>query len=223
MGKAIQMIAGQDTPTKKMVHAIETAYAHFNKRLFESKLPPLFLNLSRAGRNVMGFFAPDAWEAGKDKAGNDQHVCELSLTPEGTRRSAEEVFSTLVHEMVHYLDHVEGRKPKSPGYHAKPWFEFMDKIGLPPMPDGNSRIRVSHNIAKGGPFAKAFADLPASCRLPFVSRFADTSSGKSGKKDNKQGKRARYECDECCTIMRGPSGRKLVCGDCGCAYTETGF
>src|SRR5579883_509334 len=114
----------RSTPTAKMSWAIQTAYDHFNARLFNNELPHLLLNLSRSKPGVMGFFAPDMWQG----VGGD--VCELSLTPECTNRRAEDVFATLVHEMAHFLDHVRGLKPKSPGYHAKPWFDTMNKIGL---------------------------------------------------------------------------------------------
>ena len=224
-GKGKSALA-DETPTSQMVKAIERAYDHFNARLFNKELPALLLNLSRSKKGVMGFFAPEAWQGA---AGS---VCELSLTPACTSRTAEEVFSTLVHEMAHYLDHVRGLKPKSPGYHAKPWFETMKKIGLPPKPYGNSRVKVDHEIAPDGAFMKAFKELPPDVRLPFISIEAvfgadgKDAGGEDGEEDKetKMGKRARYECSgECGTTMRGPSGRTLICGDCEAPYIETGF
>lgn len=208
-----------------MMRALEQAYDHFNAWLFESELPPLLLNLSRtSGKGVMGFFAPAAWRG----AGED--MCELSMTPAGTTRSAEEVFSTLVHEMAHYLDHVRGVKPKSPGYHGKAWFQTMEKIGLPPRPQGKSKLKVDHEIDRDGAYMRAFRELPADVRLPFVSveLFGDGAGAGPGEgeeePESKHGKRARYECSGTCgTTMRGPSGRKLICGDCEALYVESGF
>lgn len=201
-----------------MRRALEAAYDHFNRRLFQRALPPLLLNLSRAPGTMPtnGFFAANAW------SDEGAPLCELSITPLGTRREAEEVYSTLVHEMAHFLEHLSGERPKSPGYHGKVWWASMLRLGLPPDPHGNSRIRVSHTIAPDGAFAKAFRELPKELLLPFVSNEEEPVEGKV-KKPSLQGKRARYECMGCDTTMRGPSGRTLICGDCDEPYTETGF
>jgi hypothetical protein len=233
-GNASPALLVADSPTRKMFSALETAYAHFNERLFERQLPAALLNLSRSAGSsknsvTLGFFEPEAW---RGDAGN---ICELSMTPVSTARGPEDYYATLVHEMAHFLDHVRGVKPKSPGYHGKPWWATMERIGLPPVPggkNGTSKISVHHAIQKDGPYALAFKDLSEEALLPFVS----TESGLwvagqpeaggeegEGEGETKQGKRARYECGGCKTTMRGPSGRKLICGSCEVAYQETGF
>ena len=95
------------------MRALEQAYEHFNASLFESELPPLFLNLSRSKKGVMGFFALGAWR------GAGESICELSLTPGCTSLKVEDVFATLVHETAHHWEHVKGVKPRSPGYHGR--------------------------------------------------------------------------------------------------------
>src|SRR5580658_2673406 len=100
-----------DSPTQKMFSALETAYVHFNKRLFERELPAALLNLSRSAGSskssvTLGFFEPEAWR------GDVGNICELSMTPIGTARDPEEYYSTLVHEMAHFLDHVRGIRQK---------------------------------------------------------------------------------------------------------------
>ena len=209
------------------MRALEEAYEHFNARLFLRELPPLLLNLSRSNRGVMGFFTPEAWR------GSGESICELSLTPSCTSLKAEDVFATLVHEMAHHWEHVKGIKPRSPGYHGKEWWLFMERVGLPPAPqgkNGKSRLKVFQTIKSDGTFAAAFNELSEDVRLPFVSvELAPEGEGKNGElegeeNETKQGKRARYECSgECGTTMRGPSGRTLICGDCQAPYVETGF
>lgn len=223
-----------DSPTQRMFAALEIAYVHFNDTLFERELPPALLNLSRlsGGKSAvtLGFFQPEAWR------GDSGNICELSMTPISTARGPQQYYSTLVHEMAHFLDHVRGVKPKSPGYHGKPWWATMESIGLPPVPggkNGTSRIKVDHRIAEDGLFARAFTGLPKEAMLPFISIEGSLSlpGGKKGEgegeaegTETKQGKRARYECSgECGTTMRGPSGRTLICGDCEAPYVETGF
>jgi hypothetical protein len=134
--------------------------------------------------------------------------------------------STLVHEMVHFVDHIAGTAPKSHGYHGKKWAARMEKIGLPPVQKSEkSRIAVSHRIEADGPYAKAYDRLPKSILLPFVSGLHDVVAMENDdenpdqeKKKLKSGQRAKYACPQCETTMRGPADRKLICGDCEVPY-----
>lgn len=216
------------TPTRAMMDALEGAFDHFNERLFERRLPPLFLTTSRShNRRVLGFFTPESW------AGPEGFVWELSLTPRCTSMGARDVLSVLVHEMAHELDELQGTTPKSPGWHGKAWFKIMRDVGLEPKPNGRSRVSVSHAIIEGGRFARAYESLPAWVVLPFKSTEAgacivpevpegEVEEGPVELVATKTGLRARYLCPGCATTMRGPFGRKLICGDCGVEYIETG-
>ena len=213
------------SPTSRMLRAVEAAYDHFNRELFGGELPPPLLNLSRPIKGqAAGFFVPDAWAHRE----GELRVCELSITPEGTARAMVQVYSTLVHEMAHYLEHVQGHRPKSPGYHSNVWWSIMERIGLTPAPQGKSRIRVTHTIDPDGAYLKAFEKLAPELQLPLVSaEFAPREGGgedeEEEEKPTKQGKRAKYLCDGCSTTMRGPSGRRVICGDCEQEYVEVGF
>ncbi len=200
------------SPTQKMFSALETAYVHFNERLFEKELPAALLNLSRSAGSsknsvTLGFFEPEAWR------GDVGNICELSMTPISTARGPEDYYATLVHEWA-----------------------TMERIGLPPLPggkNGTSKIKVHHQIKADGAYAGAFKALPPDALLPFVSTEAgllvpgpggEGEEGEGEGTETKQGKRARYECSGGCgTTMRGPSGRNLICGNCEAPYVETGF
>ena len=217
-GKAI------DAPSVRMLQALQGIYGHFNTRLFAGELPEPLFNLSRTSRKTtVGFLAPEAW------VGEEGRLCELSITPFGTTRGFEDICSTLVHEMVHQLEYVRGKWPKTAGYHSDWWWDEMERIGLPPIdvPGKKSRIHVDNSIAPDGAFAKAFAELPPALRVPFTSVEGagdGAEDGEGEEKESKQGKRAKYVCGGTCgTTMRGPSGRRVICGDCEEEYVEVGF
>jgi len=167
-------------------------------------------------------------------AGECEHgtvMNELGIVPAHTADDPREVMASLVHEMLHFADYVAGTAPKSSGYHAKKWAARMEKIGLPPVSGPNkSRVAVSHEIVPNGPYARAYDALPKSILLPFVAAIAGVAtSNEDGanedgaaekKRPTKAGKRFKYACPKCATTMRGPAGRKLICGDCEIAYIE---
>ncbi|WP_394803647.1 SprT-like domain-containing protein [Niabella hibiscisoli] len=89
-------------------------FDYYNLTLFANELPPCLINLSRR-RNTMGFFAPERWEDKKNKI-----VHEISLNPDLLKRTIKEWHSTLVHEMAHLWQRVNGTA--SPHrYHNRIW------------------------------------------------------------------------------------------------------
>ena len=61
---------------------------------------------------------------------------EIALNPAHFKgRSQREVFSTLVHEMVHLEQHHFGH-PSRAGYHNREWVHWMERVGLIPSATG---------------------------------------------------------------------------------------
>lgn len=209
--------------------AYEAAYCYFRDQLIRPvlnvDLPDPILTFSRGKKDAHAFFAPNAWRADLNQ---EERRCELALVPEHTADDPQHVMSCLVHEMAHFAEYTTGDAPKSPGYHGRKWFLAMEQLGLPAeQVSPKSRVAVVHRIAPNGPYAKAYDKLPHSILLPFVSALqeAATCNDESESKSNeaktpesKSGKRCKYLCRQCETTMRGPYGRKLICGDCGMPY-----
>jgi hypothetical protein len=213
------------------MQAYEAAYRYFRDVLFVplgETLPDLILTFSRTRGKQQAFFVPESWSGENDDA--SVRRCELAIVPTHTAAPARELMASLVHEMAHYADFLAGTAPKSSGYHGKKWAERMERLGLPEeRRSEKSRISVSHTISSGGPYDRAFAAMPAAMLLPFVALDgapepeADTSvpiADGATKKPSKHGKRAKYACGRCATTMRGPSGRRVICGDCEMPYVE---
>jgi hypothetical protein len=207
-------------PTVEIANAYQAIFDYFNDTLFYvifgERLPRCVLNLSRK-RGAAAFFSPGSWIDPISK----EHFDEISLVPEWTGREPREVLSTLVHEMAHQKDHLDGTSAKN-GYHSQTWAKIMARLGLPERPLSKSRVKVTHDIDPDGPYAKAFENMPRDLVLPFVTSTPMHTTFVQ-KKDTKQGMRAKYVCPACGAILRGRSGLRVACEDCDETLHELGW
>lgn len=150
------------TPTEEQFTALNQAFNYFNEKLFEGKLPGCILNFSRK-KNTHGFLAPERWRRVDEE---NKYIHEISLTPYTFYRPLKQVFSTLVHEMVHLWQWEYGN-PSRNGYHNKEWARKMEVVGLMPSNTGEEGGRktgqkMTHYIISNGLFEQAFDDIPES-------------------------------------------------------------
>jgi predicted SprT family Zn-dependent metalloprotease len=164
-----------NTPTHSFYRYLEAAYDHFNKSLFNGRLPTCLLTVQRE-KNVMGYFSANRWT---DPQGHVVH--EIAVNPAYfARHNLMEVMQTIVHEMVHNWQHCFG-KPSRNGYHNKEWAYKMDQIGLAPSSTGRpggkrTGQKVSDYPKSGGAFERAAMHFIQKSRgLPWVDRFAALS------------------------------------------------
>ncbi|OUR97523.1 hypothetical protein A9Q81_12620 [Gammaproteobacteria bacterium 42_54_T18] len=145
-------------PTSELYESLQKAFDHFNRSLFQGKLPNVIFTVQRK-KGVMGYFAPDRWG---NLGGKRCH--EIAINPSYIANSRLiEVMQTLVHEMVHSWQFCFG----SPGrdyYHNKEWAHKMIKIGLMPSTTGEpggaiTGQQMGDYIVEGGRFLVAFNDL----------------------------------------------------------------
>lgn len=209
--------------TAKQFGAYQAMFDHFNRTLFAGKLRPVLLNFSRHA-GALGFFAPSRWATGDGvDVGKVDVRHEISLNPAWLRsRPPIDVASTLVHEMVHLWQQDFGQ-PSRRGYHNEQWARAMESVGLIPSSTarpGGARVgqRVSHYIAEGGRFEKAFARLPKRCRLPWTCDEPDAATKKKAKQKNK----VKYTCPDCAANVWGKPGLAIACLECEQQYKEDG-
>jgi hypothetical protein len=89
------------TPTEVTYQAFQSAYDHLNSSLFSNTLPACLVTLQRHSRRTYGHFAPAKFR----QTNGDDHTDEIAMNPQHfLERPAEEVLSTLAHEMVHNAD-----------------------------------------------------------------------------------------------------------------------
>lgn len=162
-------------PTSAQYEAFERACRHLNDRLFEGQLPPAILVFNRTAASA-SFFSADRWYARDDSR---QLVSEISLNPDMLKRLTErKIAATLVHELAHLWQHAFGQKKSRDGYHNMEWSQRMESVGLMPSDTGRRggvRVgqKVSQWIVRGGPFESAFASMPRTWLLPFLSGEAE--------------------------------------------------
>jgi hypothetical protein len=203
------MAATLNRPTPEQFHAYQLMYDHFNEALFGGQLPHVILNFSRKA-HTLGFFAPERWDNGR------KVTHEISLNPSYLReREPRDVAATLVHEMVHLWQSEHGT-PSRVGYHNSEWAEKMDEVGLVPSSTGEpggARVgqKMSHYIAPGGSFARAYVSLPKAARLPWQCGEPGEGRGRRGASPKNK---VKYTCPECGVNAWGKPELNLRCGDC---------
>ena len=192
-------------PTALSAWDHQRAFEHFNAALFEGRVPPCVLTLSK-NKKYKGYFLHGTFL----HRGAGRRLDEISLNPQ-TYEGLTTYLSTLVHEMVHALQQAIG-SPGRRGFHNSEWSKMMVQCGLQPLSleqgrqNGTGR-RVTHAIIEGGPF-----DLACQALLntgfgfqvvhidPPPEDGSDPESDEYLRKERKDAKRAsktRFFCPEC--------------------------
>jgi hypothetical protein len=162
-------------PTIDTYEELHKAYLHYNAELFENKLPPCMITLSRQ-HDTDGYFSANQFV---NMEGPDKGVTchEITLNPMFFAiRSIPENLSVMVREMVSLLQLLEGKPPRR-RYRNKEWAEMSESIGLMPSDTGKpGGKRVGDNvktyIIDGGAFDVASSKLVDSeFKLSWVDRF----------------------------------------------------
>ena len=217
-------------PTMIQYTEFNQAFDYLNSALFGGELPKVLVTFSRKPR-MLGYFSPERWERTnnpEDRAG------EISFNPDSFEsRTAEDVLSTLAHEMAHAWQHHLG-KPSRSGYHNVEWGTKMESIGLMPSNTGEpggkrTGQQMTHYIIEDGPFAEAAVDLMAlGWAIQYVDRAGRftaapgpgpapapvTGSPKKGPAAPKPPTRVKFVCPTCKAAAWGKPALNLVCADC---------
>ena len=193
------------TPTAETYAGLEKAFNHFNKVLFEEKLPPVMFTLTRK-RGAHGYFWAEQFS---HRDGDKTH--EIALNPMTMDRTIEAVLSTLVHEMTH-LEQQEYGTPSKGGHHNMEWANMMMRVGLTPTDTGAeggkmTGRKVTHMIDEGGPFEFSMADL-----MPFDLPYFTRPAEKAEKK--KDLSKVKTTCPCCQSKAWCKQGMRIMCCEC---------
>lgn len=206
-----------DNPTTKAYGELQNAYDFFNAKLFQDRLPPCLITLSRKHVKALGYFIHKRFAQIADSGATTDEIC---MNPQYVKdRPMMDTLSTLVHEMTHLEQAHFGKKPRG-GYHDKAWGELMKKVGLHPSDTGQeggkeTGQRMTHYVVSGGKFdeaAKALVDGG------FAITWADGAV--DGKKSAKAGKRTKYCCPRCESAVWGKADMNITCSDCDVDFLQ---
>jgi hypothetical protein len=108
--------------TQKLVEAFE----FFNKELDTNLDTPVFTLIPNRGRqSYYGWYWADRWKDGK------KTLPEINITADTLKRSVEEICETIIHEMVHYKNNVQGIQDCNANqYHNKAFKKRAEEFGL---------------------------------------------------------------------------------------------
>jgi len=140
------------------------AFDFFNDRFMENDLPKVVITIQEAGRrNALGWFGKSFWS---DRVCGDG-VSEINFSAEFMYRSPEAILETLLHEMAHLKNAVDGVRDCTSGqYHNKHFKNTAEKFGLTVERGGNKGYAFTSLDEEGlkavsdfNPDKKAFSGL----------------------------------------------------------------
>ena len=200
------------TPTEQTYGELQRAFEFFNERLFGMALPHVLITLKVKPKS-MGHFASERFAGIADQ---DARAHEIALNPlHFSVRTTRESLSTLVHEMVHLRQFVEGKVCRR-GYHDQTFAVMMLDVGLHPSDTGApggamTGQKMTHYILDGGPYDLACAELLSE---GFSLTWADRGDyDRKGLKAPKQD-RVKFTCPDCDLNAWAKPTAALVCGSC---------
>jgi hypothetical protein len=111
----------------KLLEELERSFMFFNEHFLNGKLPMPVITISPSGahKNTLGWHQANSWSVmGEDTAWIN--ICADKLTT-----GYEDVLGTLLHEMAHQLNSVEGIKGcNAAQYHNAKFAEAAERLGL---------------------------------------------------------------------------------------------
>lgn len=128
-------------PTAALYNALDMAYAHYNRTLFQDSLPNVIFTNQRQ-KGVLGYFAPNRWAS---LSGQNCH--EIAINPAYVGKSSVlQLLATLVHEMAHCWQECYG-KPGKGKWHNVEWANKMLQIGcFDPTPQKCKILKFTLNL-----------------------------------------------------------------------------
>lgn len=203
----------QITNLQPAIKELHKAFDKANQVLFNNELPEVVITMNTRGnrKGVLGWFTVnEAWTSGE----NEFH--EINIVPEAMNRDFMEIMTTLIHEMVHLYNHVNGIKDTSRGnaYHNKRFLKSAEEHGFEYLHDApDSRIGYSAiTLTKQTQNMIKFWNID---KTAFTIARKEFGTGKK-KKSNI----IKWQCG-CGTIVRtSKDGLNAFCGDCGTKFEK---
>lgn len=198
------------TNTKIVIEELHRAFKMFNENLFEGQLPePAILIQSRGNKKLtLGWCTIEkVWK--NDVTEEEKY--EINIVAEALNRGIYPVMATLLHEMVHLHNLVNGIKDTSRGntYHNMKFKNTAEAHGL--VIEHADKIGWSVTSLQGSTM-----DLIDSYRFDeavFSLGRKDFGEGDKPKKKKKTSSR-KYICPECGTSIRASKDVLVLCGMC---------
>lgn len=215
-----------DKPAWEQGWSLQNVFDYLNDELFEGKLPPTMLCLSRNQNILGGYFTPERWYNEDGKAVGEIAINANNIKGQGMVRT----FTIMIHEMVHLWQFSFGNPSRS-GYHNQEWANKCKEIGLQPFTADDKEIgqAVDTKLITGGKAETVIAEMPEHFTLPWMTEPLNVEQGGGGgeggqgggppddprqPKPKRPGSRFKYTCPACGFNLWGKAGGNFECLDC---------
>jgi hypothetical protein len=180
------------------IEELERAFAVFAP-LFQVAFPkPVIAIQTKGKKNALGWFVGDKWENGEADA-----IAEITIAAEHLKGAPEDIAETLLHEMAHYANNVEGvRDCSSFQYHNRHFKERAESVGL-----------VVEKGPRGWAYTKLGPDLLEKVQKAHLDPEAFSLFRTAAQQKKQPGKMKKWSCG--CTNVRAATEVEAVCHRCG--------
>ena len=199
-----------------IVHALEALFWEINKKFFVSALSKPVItvapHLSRI--NCLGWCTTcRIW---KDDQSDGYY--EINISAEYLKRSFQDIFETLLHEMVHLLNLQEGKNDTSHSglYHNKVFKQTAEAHGLIVYRTKDYGYNATYLSPESIKFIESLDKKDFDIYRGMVSCSAD------GENDAKRSSTRKYICPNpnCDVSVRATKDVNILCGDCKSLFVK---
>lgn len=194
--------------------ALEELYRIFailNKDKFDGKLPEPVITIQKTRMNAYGWFTPDrTWRDKNNEDSDETSYNEINIDPRWFNvRTPADIAETLLHEMCHYYNRVNGVKDCNGQVHNKKFKRVAEDVGLV-VEKGKS---VGFGYTSMSDELKTYMDEVVKPNEKAFEYFRSapikTAAGGTKKKTL-----FKYTCPECGQEVKGKRDVTIKCGIC---------
>lgn len=196
---------------KPMIETLEELFVKLNNKYFDGKLERPVITIAPDTCRAYGWFT--TWRAWKETEIKDSEgYYEITITSDYLDRTPVEIAGTLLHEMVHLYNQMNGINDCSRGgkYHNIKFKESAEAHGLETKKDSRYGWSITSPSTQT-------AEYLESLKLSFPLY---RPTPEKGQRVRKKSSTRKYVCPICGTIIRATKEVHVTCSDCGVEFEE---
>lgn len=194
--------------------ALEELYRIFtilNKDKFDGKLPEPVITIQKTRMNAYGWFTPDrTWRDKNNEESDETSYNEINIDPRWFNvRTPADIAETLLHEMCHYYNRVNGVKDCNGQVHNKKFKRVAEDVGL--VVEKGKSVGFGYTSMSDG--LKTYMDEVVKPNEKAFEYFRSAPI-KAAAGGTKKKTLFKYTCPECGQEVKGKRDVTIKCGLC---------
>jgi len=210
-GRIVDDLVQEFSPTQEVAQHLTVCFNHYNRKLFDGKLPAPLMTLNKSKDAKPAYFIESGARMYNDKR---PRIC---LSPNKLDKLSNiEQHSWFVRMMIkqEWRQCFPKKKVKNNSYHDGDWAKLMRRVGLKPFggKSGSGETgqgEVKHEVENNGQFYFSYRELQnlkGDRPLLLCVEIENEESPKNNK--------ATYICETCGNKSWGKPGQLPMCGTC---------